>query len=176
MRTIRTPEKRSAFLSALAECGNVADAARLAQVARNALYLWKKDDPDFAAEWEAALAAGGDSLEEEAIRRARDGWEEPVFYQGQQVSTVRRYSDTLMIFLLKGLMPQKYGERHQVELSGSVDFAGRLAAARERAKKVNRGQQPGAQPEEGDAPVQEPDAAAAVVDLAGRLAAKRKKD
>ena len=79
MRTIRTPEKRAAFLSALAECGNVADAARLAQVARNALYLWKKDDPDFAAEWEAALAAGGDNLEEEAIRRARDGWEEPVF-------------------------------------------------------------------------------------------------
>lgn len=113
----------------------MADAARQAGIARNALYLWKKDDPEFAAEWEAALIAGGETLEEEAVRRARDGWDEPVWYQGEQVGTVRRYSDTLMIFLLKGVMPEKYGDRQKVEMSGSVDLAGRLAAARERAKR-----------------------------------------
>lgn len=120
MRTIRTSEKRSEFLSALADCGNVADAARQTGIARNALYLWKRDDPGFAEEWEAALTAGGENLEEEAIRRARDGWEEPVWYKGDQVGTVRRYSDTLLIFLLKGLMPGKYGDRHRVEHSGEV--------------------------------------------------------
>ena len=135
MRTIRTPEKRAAFLSALADCGNVADAARQAGIARNALYLWKRDDSDFAAEWEAALIAGGETLEEEAVRRARDGWDEPVWYQGQQVGTVRRYSDTLLIFLLKGLMPEKYGERQKIEHSGAVDIAGALEAARKRAEE-----------------------------------------
>jgi hypothetical protein len=132
MRTIRTPEKRAAFLSALADCGNVADAARQAGIARNALYLWKRDDPAFAADWEAALAAGGDNLEEEAIRRARDGWDEPVWYQGKQVGTVRKYSDTLLIFLLKGLMPEKYAERQRVEMSSNIDIAGEIAAARAR--------------------------------------------
>jgi hypothetical protein len=132
MRTIRTPEKRAAFLSALADCGNVADAARQAAIARNALYLWKRDDSEFAAEWEAALIAGGETLEEEAVRRARDGWDEPVWYKGEQVGIVRRYSDTLLIFLLKGLMSEKYGDRKKVELCG-IDIAGRLAEARERA-------------------------------------------
>lgn len=134
MRTIRTPEKKAAFLSALADCGNVADAARQAGIARNALYLWKRDDSEFAAEWEAALIAGGETLEEEAVRRARDGWDEPVWYKGEQVGTVRRYSDTLLIFLLKGLMPEKYGERQKIEYSGSVDIAGALKAARKRAE------------------------------------------
>lgn len=137
MRTIRTPEKREAFLSALADCGNVADAARQAGIARNALYLWKRDDSAFAAEWEAALIAGGENLEEEAIRRARDGWDEPVWYKGEQVGTMRRYSDTLLIFLLKGLMPQKYGDRHRVELSG-LDLAGRLDAARKRVEALRK--------------------------------------
>lgn len=135
MRTIRTPEKRTAFLSALADCGNVADAARQAGIARNALYLWKRDDSEFATEWEAALIAGGETLEEEAVRRARDGWDEPVWYQGQQIGTVRRYSDTLLIFLLKGLMPEKYSERQKIEHSGSVDIAGVLEAARKRANQ-----------------------------------------
>lgn len=133
MRTIRTPEKKAVFLSALADCGNVADAARQAGIARNALYLWKRDDSEFAAEWEAALIAGGETLEEEAVRRARDGWDEPVWYKGEQVGTVRRYSDTLLIFLLKGLMPGKYGERQKIELNG-FDIAGRLAEARKRAQ------------------------------------------
>jgi hypothetical protein len=134
MRTIRTPEKREAFLTALAESGNVAEASRQTGIARNALYLWKKDDAEFSAEWEAALVAGGEHLEEEAIRRARNGWDEPAWYKGEQIGTVRKYSDTLLIFLLKGLTPEKYGDRQRVELFGSLDLAERLARARKRAE------------------------------------------
>ena len=32
-------------------------------------------------------------------------------YQGSQVGTVRRYSDTLLIFLLKGRRPEKFKDR-----------------------------------------------------------------
>jgi hypothetical protein len=43
-----------------------------------------------------------------------------VFYQGIQTATVRKYSDTLLIFLLKGRKPERYRER--VEHSGKVSL------------------------------------------------------
>lgn len=55
-----------------------------------------------------ALDIGADSLEDEAVRRARDGYDKPVYQQGQCVGQVRKYSDTLMVFLLKGARPKKY--------------------------------------------------------------------
>ena len=35
--------------------------------------------------------------------------------KGQAGGTVREYSDTLLIFLLKGMKPEKYRERYQVD-------------------------------------------------------------
>ena len=47
--------------------------------------------------------------EVEARRRAVEGVEEPVgWFQGTPGGTVRKYSDTLLIFLLKGARPHKY--------------------------------------------------------------------
>jgi hypothetical protein len=61
-----------------------------------------------------AKEMAADRLEEEAWRRAVDGVEEPVgFYRGEPGAYVRRYSDTLLIFLLKGLRPEKYRERYE---------------------------------------------------------------
>ncbi len=57
---------------------------------------------------------GTDRMEDEARRRAVDGVEESVFYQGEQVSTVRRYSDTLLIFMLKARRPETYRERSDI--------------------------------------------------------------
>jgi hypothetical protein len=60
-----------------------------------------------------------DALEAEAIRRAFEGQEEPTgWYKGQPGGYVRRYSDTLLIFLLKGAKPEKYADR--MELRGSL--------------------------------------------------------
>ena len=51
-------------------------------------------------------------LEAEAYRRAVEGWVEPVgWYKGKAGGTVRRYSDTLLIFTLKGLLPDRYRDR-----------------------------------------------------------------
>jgi len=57
-------------------------------------------------------------IEEEADRRAVEGTLEPVFYQGFECGQVRRYSDTLLIFRLKALNPQKYRERASIEHTG----------------------------------------------------------
>jgi hypothetical protein len=51
-----------------------------------------------------------EEAEEELRRRAIDGWEEPRFYQGRYCGSVRRYSDTALIVLLKSLAPEKYRE------------------------------------------------------------------
>jgi hypothetical protein len=41
-----------------------------------------------------------------------------VFYQGEKVGTVQKYSDTLLIFLMKGVRPEKYRERFGHEITG----------------------------------------------------------
>jgi hypothetical protein len=113
---IRNPKKR-AFLAALIESGgNIRRAAQLANVSYAAPYTkqWKEDD-EFQVAYERAREMGADHLEAEAIRRAYDGVSEPVgFYMGEPSTYVRKYSDTLLIFLLKGARPAKYAERHRV--------------------------------------------------------------
>ena len=128
---IRTAKKRppawqKAFLAALQESGNVRVACEHAQVGHTTVYQRRADDVAFAAAWESALEEAADLLEAEARRRAHDGWEEPVFGsqgagQGSgQIGTVRKYSDTLLIFLLKGARPEKYRERSDMKVSGEI--------------------------------------------------------
>lgn len=59
-------------------------------------------------------------LEDEAHRRAFEGVDKPVFYQGDECGTIREYSDTLAIFLLKAHNPEKYRENSKVELEANI--------------------------------------------------------
>lgn len=106
------------FISALSVCGNVSQAAKDADLDRVMLYQEREKDEAFRAEWEKASAIGIAALEDEACRRAYDGWDEPVFHKGAECGTVRKFSDTLLIFLLKGHKPEKYREvQNQVNVS-----------------------------------------------------------
>ena len=105
-RTIRTPARKAAFLEALAESGIVTAAIGAAGLSRRALYDWRNEDPIFAADWEEALEIGLDSLQDEAIRRARDGIEQPIYQQGLRVGSVHKYSDLLLMFLIKHCRPR----------------------------------------------------------------------
>lgn len=113
-----TPEKRAAFLQALSETCNVKRSCELANVPRRTVYNWRAEDPAFADQFDEAKSMGGDALEDEAVRRASEGIDEQVFYQGECVGTVKRYSDTLLIFLLKGAKPELYKDRVAAEVSG----------------------------------------------------------
>src|SRR4051794_11696208 len=95
------------FLESLARTGNVSASADAASVHRSTVYEHAERHPDFAEEWETAVEIAVDALELEARRRAFEGTEEPVFYKGQQCGKIRKYSDTLLIFLLKAHRPQK---------------------------------------------------------------------
>ena len=104
------PKKR-AFLAAYAECGTVTRAAEIAGIDRQTYYDWSKSDPEFVKAAEAAYDMAGERLEQEARRRAVEGVQKPVWYQGRECGVVTEYSDTLLIFLLKGAKPDKYQER-----------------------------------------------------------------
>ena len=67
------PRWRKTFLVALADTSNVAAAAREAGVTVSAVYRARRAEPDFAREWQAALAEGYDNLEMELLSRLRMG-------------------------------------------------------------------------------------------------------
>lgn len=152
------------FLEAMRATGNVSEACRRVQVHSSTAYALRERDADFACEWDNALEDATDTLELEARRRAVEGIEEPVVYQGQltpvwerdehgeivlyerripqppkpdgtpqpdivqqmprqlvvdgrpQWLTIRKKSDPLLMFLLKGLR-RKYGTE-ATEISG----------------------------------------------------------
>jgi len=118
-QTRKTAKKevwRDSFLAALAAVGNVSEAAKAAGVSRAFVYTERKADPAFAALWDDALDSAADVMEREAFRRAVEGVDEPVFgptgrgLGSGEIGTIRKYSDTLLIFLLKGARPNKYRE------------------------------------------------------------------
>jgi hypothetical protein len=125
-RTKSTPKKghgltrrrdwKPIFLKALAESGNVTIAARQAKVGRTLVYETERADPAFKEAWLNALEEAADLLEEEARRRAYKGVKKPVFQGGECVGFIQEYSDTLLIFLLKGIRPKKFRDRHEVDV------------------------------------------------------------
>jgi len=102
---------RKAFLATLAQCGNVREACEAAGIQPMSAYRNRRSDSEFASEWDDALNEAADILEKEAWRRACEGVEEPVFYKGEVCGRARKYSDLLLMFMLKGIRPEKYRER-----------------------------------------------------------------
>lgn len=94
-----------------AACRAVTDSEQDAFVLRRMIYHLEKSDEKFAEDFREAQRIGVEVLEDEAKRRAYDGVDEPVFYQGIATDTVKKYSNSLMMFLLKGGMPEKYKDR-----------------------------------------------------------------
>lgn len=115
-------QKKKLMLAAIAESGNIGKAAAAAGISRNCHYNWMQADKAYAKAVDEAFDDAVDLLETEAKRRAYEGVEEPVYQGGKQVGTIRKYSDTLLIFLMKGARPEKYRDRQQIEqtVSGSV--------------------------------------------------------
>jgi hypothetical protein len=108
----RTKEERQAqFLSKLEEFASITTASKKSKVARRTVYDWIKDDPEFSKLYEASKAIAIEALEDEAIRRAHEGVLKPVFQSGVQVGSIREYSDTLLMFMLKGKKPETYREK-----------------------------------------------------------------
>lgn len=135
---------KARFLEALAEVPVVAYAARAASIDYRQAYRTRQADGDFAQAWDDAMEAGVDRAEQEAFRRAVEGYEEPVIDKGRLAYvyeryldaegkegyrpvldangqpvplTVRKHSDALLGLILKGRRKKVYAER--TELTGA---------------------------------------------------------
>jgi len=110
-RVVLARKKRRVFLTVLAKTGRVAEAARSCGFQdTSSLQKFRRDNDDFAEEWDLAIEAAANILEEEAIRRAVEGVLEPIYYKGEIAGYKTNYSDALMMFILRGLKPSVYRE------------------------------------------------------------------
>jgi transposase-like protein len=130
---LSTNPKAKAFLAALCELGNVTAAARHAGVSRRVHYNWMKQD-EYREAYEEAMDTAADLLEAEARRRAVEGEVEVTVVEHpdgtKTITKKRRASDVLLIFTLKGIRPEKYRERHDMNHSGTITFSQALAMLR----------------------------------------------
>jgi len=153
----RSKEMLERCVTEMADCANVSETARRCGITPWLMYYWKRRSEDgypgyqismggldddgnplvaeFHEAWDAALGIGNDYLEQEAQRRAVDGYEEPIVHKGIQAFvrdaetgnleldangkpiplTVRRYSDRLLEILLKARRPEKFRENMKIE-------------------------------------------------------------
>jgi hypothetical protein len=115
MRKVKlTRARQKCFLEALADTGSVTTAVDLAGTSRTRVYELRKLDPEFAAAWAEAEDIAAERLEDEVRRRALEGVPELLVSAGKLVRgddgkpiTVRRYSDNLLLALLKTRRPPR---------------------------------------------------------------------
>ena len=84
-------------------------------MARQVAYRARDSSRQFRADWDEALKEARELLEAEARRRAAVGVDEPVFYKGEVVGQIRKYSDNLLMFLLKAHWPEKFRENVSID-------------------------------------------------------------
>jgi hypothetical protein len=71
-RFTRTIQWKKVFFDALAETSNVTVAAARVNIPTRTIYKYRREDPEFAARWLAALHEGYDNLEMEVVGYLRD--------------------------------------------------------------------------------------------------------
>lgn len=106
-----TPEKQRRFIATLAATGIVSQAALSIGASVEALYKLRHRSgaEGFAAAWDAAVERGYSRLEDCALERAIAGEVRPVVSRGKVVATWTHHNTGLLMFLLRGRRPEKYG-------------------------------------------------------------------
>jgi hypothetical protein len=109
--------KAKRFLQCYSETWSVTAAAKRCAVSRASHYKRLERDPRYRAAFEDAEALIGATIHAEICRRALEGWDTPVFWQGKQCGSIRKYSDRLLVLLAKAHCPE-FRDRVTVEHCG----------------------------------------------------------
>lgn len=114
IRSAETLAKQQLFCEGYTQKGTLTGAAKYAGIAVSNHFRWLDVDPDYPKRFEVAKLTAQELLVEEGRRRALEGVEEPTgWYKGEPGGFVKRYSDSLLIFLIKGAFPDVYKDRHE---------------------------------------------------------------
>lgn len=101
-------ERKRLFLVALRQGKSVLAACALVGICNRTAYNHRGSDPAFERDWGLAVRASSIPIELAAFERAL-GLEVPVYRYGKLSHRLTRYSDSLLIALLKAEQPGKYG-------------------------------------------------------------------
>lgn len=115
-----TEDKKITFLEELSQHGVVKYACKKAGISRLVFYYNYQSDQEFRRLTDDAFVLGAVNIEDEAKIRAIEGVEEEVYFKGEMVGTVRKFSDFLLTFLLKGNFPYKYGNAQTEDIASNV--------------------------------------------------------
>ena len=106
------------FLRELRVHGLINTAATAAGVTRRRVDRERETNAEFEYAMDDALEESADALELEARRRAVEGVEKGVYFQGTLITTEQVYSDGLLTTLLKAKRADEFAERKQITGAG----------------------------------------------------------
>jgi len=98
---ITTKRKKRLFLKNFEATLAVVKSCEAAGVSSKTHYDWLASDPQYAREFAVINARTLELAEIEVFKRGVVGWDEPVYQGGVLVGTIRKKSDTCLLFLLK---------------------------------------------------------------------------
>jgi hypothetical protein len=120
------PATKNAILSHIRKVGyHLPSLAAIAGVKPGWLGVLLKRDEEFDLEIQQARAVFLSKLEAEAFRRAVEGWDVPITIAGQ-ADVVRKFSDQLLLHMLKKSAPDKHGDKVEINQHTTVDTAERV--------------------------------------------------
>lgn len=103
-----TDEQRTAFLDYVRKhktC-SVREACEQVGVKRKQIRHLKRVDDEFAGDYREARGYANEQIVAEISRRAIEGWDEPVFHNGEIVGEIRKFDGRLLTLLAKAYVPE----------------------------------------------------------------------
>jgi len=148
MNAAERKAKQQAFLDALSGCVSIKEACRTSGIPRSTIYHWRDTNKRFKKLLDLANDDANDTIDDEIIRRGKDGVEEPLSSMGKLVYreevlldeqgkplldkynkpimcpveqvTIKKYSDSLLLALAKSRM-KKYRDRVDLDLLEQIN-------------------------------------------------------
>ncbi|MGD1335050.1 hypothetical protein ACP6H1_21785 [Vibrio harveyi] len=125
-KTKRTRARDKRFFEALDKEATIGEAAKIAGYSRRSVYDYAAEDPEFAERLDDARMDTLEKLEKEADRRAHDGVRDfksiKTGKDSYKVIPFNKYSDSLLMFRMKALAPEKYRDNYKPpELPDELD-------------------------------------------------------
>lgn len=125
--SLESAEIQQIYLETLVKTGRYTAAAAAAGVTRASASNYRAKYPEFEELCEEARARHWSYVEGEAERRALEGVEEPIIFQGAVVAVKRNYSDKLLVKILETHVPEYRPASSKVSVSVSATASATVA-------------------------------------------------
>lgn len=155
MNNKQRKQVQQTFIESLLRDSNVSLACEVAGISRNAVYQWRNEDEEFAAQWDNVIERVRDVARQSIYARGIMGWDEPIVSMGNAVyeyeavldengeqvldsrgkplklrnkMMVHKWSDSLAALYARSNLPE-YKEKQQIDLNAQITTIAETAKA-----------------------------------------------